>query len=184
MFTLWDLCPFLDAVTTKVTSIVQKQPEIAEVVAMEVNLSTVNLARRVCQRISLDPDSHSSTLGAAEMLAFSLNGLQAQVSSTTWYDFRTSISTVIATHLPPKPDDTKEAHSHEEMAIALLSQSGYQVNKKGKGMPSSQAPGTAPSWFVCSKCGERGHYLRTCQKPQNPDAKRLFAEAMEMRAKM
>ena len=69
---------------------------------MEINLCTVNLTRRARQRISLDLYSHANTLGVAEMLAFSLSGLQVQVSSTTWYDFRTAISTVIVTHLPPK----------------------------------------------------------------------------------
>ncbi len=50
---------------------------------MEINLFTVNLTRRARQRISLDPYSHASTLGVTEMLAFSLSGLQVQVSSTT-----------------------------------------------------------------------------------------------------
>jgi hypothetical protein len=126
-FNLWNLSTFLDKVTTRVTTITQKQPELSQAVAMEVNQTVINLTRSACQRVTLDPDASPALLGAATMLAHELKGLQARMSTTLWYDFRTAPNAAIANQLPPEPSDNNNGgYKAELQAIKLLSKGWLQ----------------------------------------------------------
>ena len=202
-FTLHQLEPLMHTTNAELANILSKEPLLKESVEMEVGSLVCQIGRAACRRtrgLALGKVS-DAMLDAAEMISAELMKCATTTPHVQWYDLQSKILVATSSYLPPADAVKQKTVDPTQHALALLSEQGYEVNKKG-GKPQQQQGGNkggkggkggsnnnnkpadkAPenndryAGWTCEKCGLLNHNKWNCPNPANPKAAELVERA-------